>query len=81
MTTFKRDFDFNDDYLNVVAKNIRKFRREQKLTTEQLALDIGISPDYLRRFETQKVKEGLSLKSLYRLSVVLNVKMDQFFEE
>ena len=81
MTTFKRDFIFNDDILEVVADNVRKYRIEKKITQEQLAVDIGMSYDYLRRFETQKGKEGLSLIKLYKISVVLNVPMNKFFEE
>ena len=40
-----------------------------------------MSYDYLRRFETQKGREGLSLIKLYKISVVLNVPMNKFFED
>ena len=81
MTTFKRDFIFNEDILEVVADNVRKYRIERAVTQEQLAVDIGMSYDYLRRFETQKGREGLSLIKLYKISVVLNVPMNKFFED
>lgn len=81
MTTFKRDFIFNEDILEVVANNVRKYRIERAVTQEQLAVDIGMSYDYLRRFETQKGREGLSLIKLYKISVVLNVPMNKFFED
>lgn len=59
MTTFKRDFSFldKDDIKKNISKNIRKYREEAGITQEQLAIDIGISPDYLRRFETNNGKE------------------------
>lgn len=59
MTTFKRDFSFldKDDIKKNISKNIRKYREEAGITQEQLAIDIGISPDYLRRFETNSGKE------------------------
>lgn len=81
MTTFKREFNFNENILSVISSNIRKCRIEKDVTQEQLAVDIGMSYDYLRRIESQKGKEGISLMSLYKISVVLGVTMDKFFEE
>ena len=81
MTTFKREFNFNENILSVISSNIRKYRIEQGVTQEQLAVDIGMSYDYLRRIESQKGKEGISLMSLYKISVVLGVTMEKFFEE
>ena len=63
-----------------ISKNIRKYREEAGITQEQLAIDIGISPDYLRRFETNNGKEGLSIHSLYKISVVLDIPVDKFLE-
>lgn len=82
MTTFKRDFSFldKDDIKKNISKNIRKYREEAGITQEQLAIDIGISPDYLRRFETNSGKEGLSIHSLYKISVVLDIPVDKFLE-
>ena len=80
LTTFKRKFEFKD-YLPTVAKNVRKYRKLAGITQEQLAVDIEMSPDYLRRFESQNGKEGISLQKLYRISIVLNVSLDKFFED
>lgn len=82
MTTFKRKFDFDDEgMLEVVSTNVRKYRKKAGVTQEQLAVDISMTPDYLRRFESQKGKEGLTVRKLYKISVVLNVPMSKFFEE
>ena len=53
MTTFKRYFYFNDNIIKTVAQNIRKYRIEKKVTQEQLAVDIGLSPEYYRKFESK----------------------------
>ena len=71
----------DEDILKTVSKNVRKYRKLANITQEQLAVDIDMSYDYLRRFESQEGKEGLSLKSLYKISVVLGVTMDKFFEK
>ena len=82
MTTFQRNFEFNDDnILEVVSDNVRKYRKIRGITQEQLAVDISMTPDYLRRFESQRGKEGLTLKKLYKISVVLDVPMSSFFEK
>ena len=70
MTTFKRDFIFRDNVIEIVSKNVRKYRK--------LA---GITHDFLRRFETTLGKEGMALNTLYKISIVLNVSMDKFFIE
>ena len=81
MTTFQRNFEFNDDkILEVVSDNVRKYRKIRGITQEQLAVDISMTPDYLRRFESQRGREGLTLKKLSKISVVLDVPMSNFFE-
>ena len=64
-----------------IGKFIANCRKEKNITQEQLATDIGISNDFLRRFETTFGKEGMSLNTLYKISIVLNVSMEKFFEE
>ena len=81
MTRFKRDFDFDPNIIEVVARNVRKYRKMAGITQEQLALDIGVSNDFLRRFETTFGKEGMSLNTLYKISIVLDVSMEKFFQE
>ena len=80
MTKFKREFNFNDNIIEVVAYNVIKYRKLSGITQEQLAIDIGVSPEFIRKFESTKGSEGLSLLSLYKISVVLDVTMDKFFE-
>lgn len=81
MTTFKRNFEFDEDILAIVSNNVRKYRMAAGITQEQLAVDISMSPDYLRRFETQNGREGLTIKRLYKISVVLDVPIGKFFED
>ena len=79
MTTFKREFDFDPNIIEVVVKNIKRIRKEKGITQEQLALDVGISYDYYRHFEADLGKEGISVINLYKISVVLGVNIGTFF--
>lgn len=85
MTTFKRSFNFNysdnKELFNVVSKNVRKYRNQKNITQEQLALDIGMSYEYLRKFETFEGRKGISVPSLYKISIVLDTPMEKFLED
>lgn len=80
MTKFKREFYFDENIIETIAYNVIKYRKLNEITQEQLAIDIGISPEFIRKFESTKGSEGLSLMSLYKISIVLNTSMDKFFE-
>lgn len=81
MAVFKREFDFDNNYMEIISNNIKKYRKLAKVTQEQLAVDIGRSYDFVRRVEYKKGEIGCSLDTLYRISVVLGVPMAKFFEE
>lgn len=80
MTKFKRDFSFEENINQTLATNIRKYRKENKITQEQLAVDIGVSPEFYRKFESTLGSEGISLINVYKISIVLNTRIDKFFE-
>lgn len=79
MTTYKREFIFDKNVNEIISKNIKKYRKQAKVTQEQLALDIEKSYDFVRRLEFKKGKIGCSLDTVYRISVVLNVPLYKFF--
>mgnify|MGYP002712679190 FL=1 len=80
MTTFKREFEFDENIMVKVSANIKKYRKIAGITQEQLAVDVGKSYDFMRRLEFKKGAIGCSIDTLYRISVVLGVSMDKFFE-
>lgn len=80
MTSFKREFKFDESIREKISLNIRKYRLQAGITQEQLALDIGKSYDFTRRLEFKKGKIGCSIDTLYKISVVLKTRIDKFFE-
>lgn len=80
MTTFKRDFNFDKNIMERISINIRKYRKLSGITQEQLAVDVGRSYDFIRRLEYKKGAVGCSIDTLYKISIVLGVTMDKFFE-
>lgn len=81
MTTFKRNFNFDKNIKEIVSKNIKKYRLQAGITQEQLAVDIEKSYDFVRRLEFKKGEVGCSLDTIYRISVVLEQPLGNFFEE
>ena len=81
MTSLKRDFNFDKKVNEIISKNIRKYRKQAKVTQEQLALDVDKSYDFIRRLEFKKGEIGCSLDTIYRISVVLGVPLNKFFIE
>ena len=74
-----RDNDIIDVYLTV-AKNIKKYRRRNKMTQKDLAIVSGYSYAYIRRLESSKCNKNFSIKTLYNLSKVLNVDIKELFK-
>lgn len=60
MTTFKRDFQFDENFMIKISNNIKKYRIIAGITQEQLAVDVGKSYDFIRRLEYKKWKIGCS---------------------
>lgn len=81
MTTFKRNFKFKTNYMEIISMNIKKYRLAAGITQEQLAVDIGRSYDFVRRLEFKKGEIGCSIDTLYKISVVLGQPVGKFFEE
>lgn len=80
MATYKRNFEFPTEIKRTIAANIIKFRKEAGITQEQLAVDIDISYDHIRRLESTLAKEGISIETLVKISIVLGKKLDEFIK-
>ena len=77
-----KSFDFSNsvNLREIIAKNIRKYRKEKGYTQEQLATYIDRSNEFIRRIETD-YRRGVSFETLYRIAIVLDKKMGDFFQE
>ena len=76
----KKEFNFNQNINKTIVDNIVKYRKLKGFTQEQLAYYIGLSNEFIRRVETSKGKRGYSVNTIYKISVVLGVRIDKLFE-
>lgn len=71
------------DEINIyeqVSRNIKKYRKEAGMTQAQLAEAIGVSHEFIRRIESKKGKKTFSFQTLWNISNVLHISLDQLAE-
>lgn len=73
--------DFNDNIKAVICKNIKKYRLQKKIRLMDLAEILNLSVNHLKRIESVNDRNNISLMTLYKISIVLGVRIDKFFEE
>lgn len=72
--------DKNDNRYIQIGLKIAYYRKRNGLTQEQLAEKIGISPGYLSQIETPSVIQPISLKTLFAIADILNIKPYQMLD-
>ena len=72
---------FNPNIYDVIRKNIKKYRKEQNMTSAELAELVDLSHDFIRQIESKKAAYNFSVDTLYRISVALGVSLDDLIKE
>lgn len=67
--------------LSIMRNNIRKYRKLKNLTQEKLAEETGLSVDYIQEIESDSRNKSYSIKTLVKISNVLDVRLADFFKE
>lgn len=75
------EYEFNKNIKSIICQNIKKYRNAKKIRLMDLAEAIDVTPDHLKRIEAENDRNNISLITLYKISVVLGVRIDKFFEE
>lgn len=70
---------FNPEFKAIICHNIKVYRKEKGIRLMDLAEILDVSPEYLKRIESPNdPKKNCSLTLLYKISVILNKKLDDF---
>lgn len=75
------EYEFNKNIKSIICQNIKKYRNAKKVRLMDLAEAIDVTPDHLKRIEAENDRNNISLITLYKISVVLGLRIDKFFEE
>ena len=81
MTKKIEELQFDDNIYNTIRRNIKKYRKEKGLTSAQLAEMVGLSHDFIRQIESEKVGYNFSVETFYKISVALGVGLDKLIEK
>lgn len=74
------EFNFDKAIYDTIRRNIKKYRKQKGLTSAQLAEMVGLSHDFIRQIESEKVRYNFSVDTFYKISVALGVGMDRLAE-
>lgn len=75
------ELNFNTNIYDTIRKNIKKYRKERGMTSAKLAELVDLSHDFIRQIESDKTAYNFSVDTFYRISVALDVKLDDLIKE
>lgn len=75
------ELKFNNNIYDVIRKNIKKYRKARNMTSARLAELVNLSHDFIRQIESEKTAYNFSVDTFYRISVALDVKLDDLIQE
>ena len=76
-----KELKFNPNIYDTIRKNIKKYRKERKMTSAELAELVDLSHDFIRQIESEKTAYNFSVETFYKISVALGVKLDDLIQE
>ncbi len=72
---------YNPNIKSTICQNIKKYRKQKNVRIIDLAEKLDVSVNHLKRIESVNDRNNISLITLYKISIILNVRIDKFFEE
>ena len=70
--------EYDKEIYDTIRKNIKKYRNEKGITSAQLAELVDLSHDFIRQIESEKTAYNFSVETFYKISVALDIKLDDF---
>ena len=69
----------DNDIYNLIANNIKYYRKKLNYTQMMLAEKSGYSHEFIRRIEAPNMKKYFSIETIFNLSNALNIEMWRLF--
>lgn len=78
----EKNYSISDEhYYTIIRKNIKKYRKEKKLTQQDLADMTEISREYICDLENESRNKHITIALLGRISEALNINIENFFKD
>ena len=76
-----KEVDFDPNIYDTIRRNIRRYRLQKNITSSELADMVGLSHEFIRQIQSEKIAYNFSVDTLYRISVVLGVSLDDLIKK
>lgn len=73
--------DKHYDIYEIVAKNIKYYRKSKNMTQAQLAEKTEYSHEFIRRIEAPNSKKNFSLDTVSNIANALDIEIELLFEK
>ena len=68
-------------YYSIIRKNVKKYRKEKRLTQQELADMTDLSREYICDIENESRNKHLTIAVLGRISETLHIDITLFFKK
>ena len=68
-------------YYNIIRNNIKKYRKIEGLTQQQLADKAEVTMNYIAKIESEKMQRGFTIVVLGRIADALNIDIRCLFDD
>lgn len=76
-----KQLEFDSNIYDTIRKNIRKYRKEKKMTSAELSELVGLSHEFIRQIQSDKAAYNFSVETFYKISVALGVSLDDLIKK
>ena len=76
-----KQLEFDNNIYDTIRHNIRKYRKEKGITSAELAELVGLSHEFIRQIQSDKAGYNFSVETFYKISVALNVSLDDLIKK
>ncbi len=73
--------NFNPNIYDTIRKNIKKYRKQKRMTSAELAELVDLSHDFIRQIESEKTAYNFSVETFYKISVALGITLDDLIQK
>lgn len=77
----KNKKDKHYDIYEVIAKNIKFYRKSKNMTQAELAEKTEYSHEFIRRIEAPNSKKNFSIDAVSNIAIALDINIELLFEK
>ncbi len=73
------------EFFNIIGRNVKYYRKlynldKGKMTQENLAEKVDVSTALIGNLESEKIKQGISVYTMWKISKALEIPIEKLFD-